>query len=401
MKILFVHCRYLQNAGGEDSAVAAETSLLTSHGHTVNTLFFSNEESGNGIITKIKTGIRAVYNSGSAKKLKEAISVFRPDVIHIHNFFYDASPAVILQAYKEKIPVVVTIHNYRLICASAILLRDNKICELCVHNIFPWHGVIHKCYHHSAVQSAVVGSISGFHKLTGTWRKKVNKYITPSAFIRSKLLHSSLKVSADKILVKRNFIEDPGVSAMENRNNYFLFVGRLTHEKGIDVLLRCFKDLPGIELIIAGGGPEKDALVQQYGHLENVQFRGLLAKPDIIALMKNCKALIFPSVWYEGLPVTIVEAFATGTPVIASRLGAMEEMIQHKINGLLFEAGEPEKLKAAVQAFNEYTGKERFSLYEEARQSYLNYFHPSKCYEAVMDIYNAAIEKSTSKPAHE
>lgn len=392
MKILFIHTRYLHSAGGEDTTVEAESGLMRSKGHDVHVHIFDNAAMEHGFKGKIKAGFSGIYNTAAAKEVEKIVEEFEPDVVHVHNFFFAASPSVLIAIHKKKIPVVATIQNYRLICANALLLRNNKVCELCVSHDFPWYGVKYKCYHDSAVQSAAVGMIAAIHKWMGTWKRSVDTYITPSAFSRDKLLHSSFGVSPEKIEVKRNFIADPGVSDAANRKNYFLFVGRLAQEKGVQVLLEAWKGLAGEELIIAGDGPEKEILVSKYGSLNNVRFVGYKHKNEVLELMKDCKALIFPSIWYEGLPLTIVEAFATGTPVIGSAIGAVGEMVNDKYNGLLFETGNAVSLQQSIRLFNKLVAEKSLTLYENARESYIQNYHPEKCYSAIMRIYQKAIK---------
>jgi len=391
----------LKSSGGEDTAVELEANLLTANGHSVKVLIFDNADLGKGKIEKLQSGLNVIYNRSSAKKLREAAMQFQPDIIHVHNFYFTASPSVFIEAHRMNIPIVYTIHNYRLICANALLLRDNKICELCVQHRFPWYGVRYKCYHGSAAESAVVGSIAAFHKLSGTWRKKVDRFITPSEFIRSKIVGSSLKLNEQQVVVKHNFIPDPGEGSKVERQSHYLFVGRLSEEKGIDILLDCFEQLPGIQILIAGDGPEKEKLLARYGALPNIRFLGLMPKSEIINLMKSCRALVFPSIWYEGLPMTIVEAFATGTPVIGSRLGAMEEMIQHGSNGLLFTPGKSDDLKKTIIEFEAKVREGFNGFYEEARSSYIQKYHPDRCYQAVLDIYINAVKNKRSQAVNE
>jgi glycosyltransferase involved in cell wall biosynthesis len=393
VKILFVHTRYLKSYGGEDAAVEAESNLLEQRGHEVEKLIFENSDAGGNIFSKAGTAMRAVYNASSAKKLREKLSEFKPEIIHLHNFFFEASPAIIIEAHRAAVPLVVTIHNYRLICTNALLLRDGHVCELCVHKTFPWYGVRYKCYHHSAMESMAVGIMSSYHKLAGTWKNKVPQYVTPSEFIKSKLVNSSLQLPSSKISVKRNFIPDPGESDVSKRTDYFLFVGRLSAEKGIGALLSCFSNLTGSRLVVAGGGPESESLTRNYGNLPNVTFMGQLGKEEVLGLMRQCRALIFPSTWYEGAPLTITEAFATGTPVIGTRLGAMQEMIQHNVNGLLFEQDSRQALEQAVATMNRLGEQKDYSLNTGARQTYLEHYHPDKCYDTIMNIYKSVIEQ--------
>lgn len=383
----------MQSAGGEDTTVEAESALMRSKGHDVLVHQFDNAEVSEGFSGKLKAGISAIYNSGSAAIIKKIALEFKPDVVHVHNFFFAASPSVLTQIHKLRIPLVVTIQNYRLVCANAFLLRDNKVCELCISHDFPWYGVKYKCYHHSAMQSAAVGAMAATHKWMGTWKKMVDLYIMPSAFARNKLIHSSFNVNEQKTAVKPNFIQDPGVADHTKRQNHYLFIGRLAIEKGVDVLLEAWKQLPDQQLVVAGDGPERENLISRYRHLGNVQFVGHKNKEEVIGLMKSCRALVFPSMWYEGLPLTIIESFATGTPVVGSNLGAMSEMITNEVNGLLFEVGNVAQLRESVLRMNNIVEAGNYSLHDGARQVYLDRYHPEKCYDEVMKLYNSITGK--------
>jgi glycosyltransferase involved in cell wall biosynthesis len=388
----------LQSAGGEDTTVEAEIRLLTEKGHTIEALYFNNESFGGSLLSKIKAGIRTIYNVQSKKQLTEVIIAFRPDIVHVHNFYFQASPAIFDAAAECKVPIVFTVHNFRLICVNALLLRNNQVCEACVHSFFAWKGVVHKCYHNSTVDSAMVALISASHKLKQTWTKKVNRYITPSSFLRKRLLDSSLNLEdAEKISVKRNFLPDPGIGAFTARDRYYLFVGRLSEEKGVDFLLRTMSTLAGEKLLVVGDGPEKENLVSTYGQFPNIRFLGKKDRSEVLHLLQHCRALLFPSIWYEGLPVTIIEAFATGTPVLASRLGAMEEMILPDNNGMLFEKEDAQALINAIQNLNKQVEVNDDSLYRGARTTYLNDYSPEVCYEEVMKIYHSEIEKNRSR----
>jgi glycosyltransferase involved in cell wall biosynthesis len=383
----------LQSAGGEDTTVQAESELMRMKGHDVFVYFFDNASFGDGIGGKLNAGFSAIYNRSSAAKIRKVLVDFKPDIVHVHNFFFAASPSVLMEVHKLRVPLAVTIQNYRLICANAFLLRNNKVCDLCVSHDFPWYGVKYKCYHGSAVQSAAVGAMAAIHKWLGTWKKVVDLYIMPSAFARNKLMHSSFNVDEQKTAVKPNFIQDPGVADNSSRQDNYLFIGRLSMEKGVDVLLKAFTQLPDQRLVVAGDGPERENLMRTYGHLKNVEFVGHKNKEEVLALMRTCRALIFPSIWYEGLPLTIIESFATGTPVIGSNLGAMSEMIRNNENGMLFETGVVDQLKESVLRMNSMITDGDYSLHSGAREAYLEKYHPEKSYEAIMKLYNSIINK--------
>jgi glycosyltransferase involved in cell wall biosynthesis len=370
---------------------------MRSKGHQVMIHFFDNATIATGVAGKLKAGINAIYNRASAAEIRNVINNFKPDIVHVHNFFFAASPSVLMQVHKLGIPLVVTIQNYRLICANALLLRNNQVCELCIKHDFPWYGVKYNCYHDSAVQSAAVGSMAALHKWLGTWKNTVDLYITPSAFARNKLLESSFKVAPQKIQVKHNFIPDAGTGDINNRKNYFLFVGRLSSEKGVDVLIDAWSRLPNQQLIIAGDGPERERLMAKSSSLNNIQFIGRKKPEEIIELMKSCKALIFPSIWYEGLPLTIIEAFSTGTPVIGSDIGAISEMISHSFNGLLFKLADSMSLATTIEQYNTIMSAGDHSLYSNARTTYLEKYHPDKCYSDIMDLYDRLLKVKNEK----
>ena len=387
MKILFIHNRYKQ-FGGEDVVVEQEASLLADKGHEVRTIIFDNTSIA-GFFSKLKTSFQSIYNFSSAKKIAGSISEFKPDIVHVHNLFIVASPSIIYAAQKAKIPVVMTLHNYRLICANALLLRDNTVCELCVSKKFPISGIRYKCYRNSAFGSALVTFITGFHKIFNTWKNKVATYITLNEFSRSKFLNSSLHVPTDKLITKPNFIPDPGETATQ-REDFFLFAGRLVVEKGVYVLAKAFAEMPEHKLVIVGDGPEKTRLQDQFKDHPNIIFTGTLDKQEVKEYMRSCKALICPSIWYEGAPLTIIEAFATGTPVIASRLGSMKESITDGFNGLHFNAGDATDLQEKVKVLNKETASSPM-LYKNARQTYLEKYTAETHYRSIINIYENLI----------
>ncbi|HYJ37499.1 MAG TPA: glycosyltransferase [Chitinophagaceae bacterium] len=391
MRILFIHNQY-QQAGGEDVAVAMEAGLLKVNGHEVRTIIFQNINPTSGFDKLIKAG-QAIYNPSAYRQVKKEIDDFGPDLIHVHNLFYVASPAVLFAASRLKIPVILTLHNYRLVCANALLLRDGRTCELCVNKTVPLSGIRYRCYHHSMAESAVVTAMSSIHKIIGTWKQKISLFILLTEFAKSKFAASSLKVSPNRLVVKPNFIPDPGVSSEVEREEFFLFVGRLSPEKGIENLLQAFAALPRQRLVIIGEGPEGPSAKARYLGATNITFMGKMEKEIVLSHMKRCRALVFPSTWYEGLPFVIIEAFATGTPVIASRLGAMAELINDGYNGYHFEAGNSIDLQKKIELLLQTETEKRKRLYENARTTYLDKFHPRILYQTILSIYENVINE--------
>ncbi len=393
MRILFVHNKY-QYRGGEDTTLESERLLLLAKGHDVEVLEFDNYNI-KGLSAKIRTGISSFYNGQSARKLASSIESFKPDIIHVHNLFFNSSPSSLYKAKALGIPVVMTVQNYRLICANAMLLRNNKVCELCVTHTFPLAGIRYKCYRSSAVESALVTGITSLHKMLSTWTSKVNHYIVPSYFLKQKLQHSSLKLREHQATVIPNLSEDLAFET-GGRSDYFLFVGRLAYEKGIDILVDCFANNPDLTLVIAGDGPEKSNLLSRIRDIPTIRYVGLQPKDEVRALMKKSKALIFPSRWYEGLPLTIIEALSTGTPVIAASLGAMPEMIREGYNGFLFLPGNSVALAERIRQFISVTEGSPDELYLNARQAYLDNYHPETHYRSIISLYETTIANSRS-----
>ncbi|MBC7903780.1 MAG: glycosyltransferase family 4 protein [Gemmatimonadaceae bacterium] len=391
MKILFIHNRY-KLEGGEDTAVALEIQLLREKGHEAELLEFNNDEIGAGM-AKAAAALKAFYNRESAGRLKEKLKTFHADIIHVHNLFFTASASVLYEAARLKIPVVMTLHNYRLICANGLLLRDNHICELCVNKTFPVYGVKYRCYRDSAAESALVTAVTGVHKLTGAWTEKVDHFIALTDFAKDKFLHSSYSPDPEKTSVIPNYVPDHKLRGIP-RGDHFLYVGRLSKEKGVNSLLGAFLKTPAQNLVIAGDGPERNELEQKSEGAGNISFVGKQEKKQVLELMEKARALIFPSVCYEGLPFTIAEAFSTGTPVIASRLGGMKEMVRDGLNGYHFTAGDSDALCEALNRFdsNENMG----SMYEAARQTYLDNYNANTHFEAIFRLYKSVIAKNKS-----
>jgi glycosyltransferase involved in cell wall biosynthesis len=393
LRILIVH-NYYSQAGGEDSVVANEMALLQRAGHEVALLRFDNKAFGSPL-RKLQMAATSIHNPWAQKQLAAAIAQFYPEVIHIHNLFYVASPAILATARRLAVPVVMTLHNYRLLCINAQLLRDKKPCELCVHSTFPWAGLRHRCFGHSYFKSLQVGLITATHKRLGTWQQGVARYLCLTPFARAKILDSSLQLNPEQVLLKPNFVEDRGFALPEEREDFYLFVGRLSEEKGIETLLQAFAHLP-YPLKIAGAGECEDKVRAFAEKHPQLSYLGALPAEAIAALLKKCRALIFPSIWYEGLPMTILEAFAAATPVIASDMPNIRDIVLHGYNGLNFAAASPESLCRELRYFED-TRRELGVLYKQARRTYEDYYSPAKNLEMLENIYKEVIEKAPAK----
>lgn len=340
MKVLLLH-NYYQQSGGEDAVVEREKTLLQTQRHEVHLLLADNG-SIKGPYRQIASALSATYSRKSRVHVEKEINSFRPDVVHVHNFFPLLSPSVYYACRAASVPVVQTLHNFRLICPNALLFRKGKPCEDCVGKTIPWPGVVHACYRNSRLGTAAVAAMTTSHRICGTWSKNVSAYIAPTQFARQKLIAGGLP--ADRLFVKPNFVTPDSVGIRTPRG-YALFVGRLSPEKGVATLIAAWRRMGEKQrLKIVGDGPSHSLLRAVAAANSNIQFLGHKNASDVQELMKHANFLILPSECYETFGLAIIEAFAQGLPVLGSCLGSIQELIEHGRTGMLFQPGNSEEL---------------------------------------------------------
>lgn len=389
MKILFVHNSY-QQKGGEDTVVAAEAELLSDYGHEVQLWSVDNKDLPTGVLGKIKTAISASYSYTSKMSALKILNSFQPDIVHVHNFFPQVSPSIYDACLETKIPVIQTLHNYRLICPGALLMRDGKTCELCITGT-PYHSVLYGCYRNSKAGSLVVAHMVALHRNKRTWNNKVSRFIALTEFAKSKFVNAGFP--AEGITVKPNFTKQQLSKTLNKRSfsqpPFALYVGRLSQEKGIDTLVKAWQNIDkGIKLKVAGDGDFLPLLKNQ----NNIEVLGFLKPDDIQELMQQALFLIMPSKWYEGFPMVLVEAFSNGLPVIASNLGSLAEIVTDGITGLLFETGNPEDLTTKINwLVNNQDACYR--MRENAKIDFQTNYTPEKNVRQLLDIYESAIQE--------
>jgi len=377
-RVLVVHNRY-QNAGGEDAVVADEAALLRERGHAVHLYVRDNRELQD--MSALNAFTQTVWARRTAADMGRLIDAFRPDVVHVHNTFALVSSSAQWTAVAAGIPVVQTLHNFRLLCVQAMFLHQGRVCEDCLGRA-PWRGVLRKCYHNSGPQSAALATMLGVHRALGTYRDKVTRYIALTEFCRRKFIEGGLP--QDKFMVKPNFV-DAGPPPVGPRSGA-LFVGRLAPEKGIETLLAALGELPGFTLDVIGDGPERDKVAAH----PQVRLLGWRTPKEVRERMARASYLLMPSVWYENFPRTLVEAYACGLPVIASRLGALLELVDHGFTGLLAEPDSPRELARQIRWAEDFPEKMR-RMGEHARAIYEVEFTPQVNYQRLMAIYLDAI----------
>jgi glycosyltransferase involved in cell wall biosynthesis len=379
-RILMIHCRY-QQYGGEDTVFDAELELLRSNGHEVETHIRDNKDIAGQ--ARLGTAADALWSRGTVADVREIAARFRPDLIHVHNTFSLVSPSIYWIASRLRLPVVQTLHNYRLLCLQAMLIRDGKLCEDCVGKL-PWRGVVRKCCRNSTAQSAVLAGMLGVHRAIGTYRNKITRYIALDESCRVKFIEGGLP--AERIRIKPNFVSDPDVRFAGKRRGG-LFVGRLSPEKGISTLVEAIS-LGRIEPVgVIGGGPDAAWLSGVGG----VELLGFLSRPAIFKRLAAASWLVVPSVWYEPFGLVVVEAFACGTPVIASRIGALGNLVEDGVTGLLVKPGDPREL-AEKMSWAQSHPAEMARMGAAARKRYEMEFTPAANYSRLIAIYREAME---------
>ena len=400
MKVLFLHNRY-QQSGGEDVAVQAEKDLLESHGHSV-TLLEAENSSINGFWSSAGAAASGVYSLTWKKRIHAQMAAARPDVVHVHNFFPLISPAVHWAAREAGVPLVQTLHNYRLLCPNAIFFRDGRVCEDCLGKFFPWPAVTHACYRDNWQATGAVASMLAFHKTARTWTQNVDAYIALSNFARRKFIQGGLP--SEKIFVKPNFTSRP-LADFENAKSssadngaapgeFALFAGRLVPEKGPHTLIAAWRQLSvAIPIRIYGDGPLLADLQAQCSQLSlrGISFAGRVSRHELLCAMKKARFLVFPSEWYECFPMTLVEAFACGVPVVASRLGAAQEIVEEGSTGLFFNPGDSNDLARKVEWAWTHP-REMTEMGKAARKEYELKYTPEVNLRLLLQVYERAMQ---------
>jgi len=389
MKILLVHNTY-QQPGGEDVVFSQEQELLERAGHQVLTYCRSNWEiAGYSALKRLALVGRMVWAQDSRREIAGLIHREKPDLVHVHNTFLMVSPSIYSACKEAHVPVVQTLHNYRLLCPAATFFRDGRVCEECLEHSL-WRGVLHGCYRDSRAETSAVALMLAVHRWLGTWSEMVDSFIALSGFSRQKFIEGG--IPTEKIAVKPNFVyADPGCRARSGE--YALFIGRVSPEKGIRTLLAAWQRLQvRIPLRIIGGGPEREFLEEHATQMElsDVRFLGQLPRDEVIAALKGARFLLFTSEWYENFPMTIVEAFACGVPVVCSRLGAMEEIVADGRTGLHFTPGNADDLAAKVEWASAHP-EEMAAMGRAARAEYEAKYTAQRNYPMLMEVYQKAL----------
>jgi glycosyltransferase involved in cell wall biosynthesis len=384
-RVLVVHNAY-QQAGGEDRVVADEVALLARKGHEVLQMRRDNHEIA--LTGRLRLAADTLWSRRTHREALELLRRCRPDVVHVHNTLPLVSPSLYWACAEAGVPVVQTLHNFRLACPQAMFLREDGVCERCLGQA-PWPAVLHGCYRGSRAQTAVVAGMLALHRGLGTWRDKVARYIALNEFCRAKFVQAGLP--ADRVVVKPNFADVEADAAPGPRRG-FLFVGRLSPEKGVATLAQAWDASAGLALRVAGTGPAGADIASRAG----VTMLGALPPDAVLREMRGARALVLPSIWYENFPRTLVEAFGAGLPVIASRLGAMAELVEHGVTGLLFTPGDARDLAGQLR-WAEANPRRLAEMGDNARRRFEQAYTADINHDRLVGIYREAIAQGAAR----
>jgi glycosyltransferase involved in cell wall biosynthesis len=389
MRILILHNRYKLH-GGEDVVVQQESQLLRDAGHFVDVMEVSNDEIESSV-DKLKTAFMSIYSPPMRRLVERRIQETGADVMHVHNFFPRLTPAVYDAGPEHNCAVVQTLHNYRLVCPGGLLFRDGAVCEECLGRSFALPGIQHGCYRGSRIGSATIATMTALHRIRGTWRTRVDRYIVLNEYARS-VFTKYAGLPPERIRVKPNVVPDSDLG--RGSGGYALFVGRLSPEKGVATLLRAASN-PAfrLPLKIVGTGPMQPEVVAAAAAHPNIEYLGAQPRAEVIKLVGDALVQIVPSEWHEaGGPLVIGEAFAAGIPVVTPAMEPMSTVVQNQVNGLLYTPHDHEDLCHVVARVID-NPEMLASMRIKARQRYEAMYMPAANLTALEIVYREAVEE--------
>ncbi len=379
MRILQIHNSY-SLGGGEDTVLEQERLLLTLHGHQVKQFQMKNDTSDK--LGSLKDAVLLKNNARSVSLLNKIVKAFRPDICHVHNVFWKVTPGIFSFLKDQGIPMVMTIHNYRLLCTNGYFFRDGHICEDCISGPRS-QSLQHRCFDKSFLKTWFMQRAIEHHWKKQTWTNVIDRYICLTSFAKEK--HVEGGIPTDKISIKPNFIADPELPVSYEET--FLFVGRFGKVKGADYVWALAQRYPELKIDVIGE-VETDYLKSTPN---NLKFLGAFNHEETLEAMSRCRALLFPSLWFEGMPMTIIEAFSVSKPVIAMNQGAMSAMIDHQVNGLLCN-NQNEFFESVCSVHRDK--ESAIHLGSNARDAYERNYTEETNYRQLIKIYQQEIERN-------
>jgi glycosyltransferase involved in cell wall biosynthesis len=391
MKILVVHNRYIIRSG-EDSVFHKEVALLQEFGHEVFTWTVDNRDiETQGIRQKVTLAVQTIWSRAAYQEMQQKIRDYQPDIVHVHNVMPLLSPAIFYACQALQTPVVQTLHNYRLGCPVSYYSREGKVCERCrEHSLL--ESIRYRCYQHSRLKTATIAVMLQWHRWIGTWKQKIDGYIVLSNFQSQKIVE--LGIPPEKLYIKPNFVQAPAINSQPLEfGSYYLFVGRLTPEKGIPLLLDAYRlAKTQFPLVIVGAGELENLVVEAAEQNSMIRYVGEQSQAQVLEWMRGAIALLFPSLWYECLPMAILEAYCCSLPVISTDLGTMPDMIQPQVTGFTFSPPTAQSLAVAI-AEVEKNPEAWLRLKQNLLSAVDSVYFPEANYRRLLDIYQTICQK--------
>jgi glycosyltransferase involved in cell wall biosynthesis len=391
VRILQVHNKYRPGWGGEETVVELEAQLLRDNGNDVETVsLWTGELQGANAFKLISAGLGTVWSFRGHRLVREAIERFRPDLMHVHNIFPLFSPSIYWAANAAGIPVVQTLHNYRLACANALLLRDDRPCEACVGR-FPWPALLYRCHSSSFFRTLAVTSMNVIHRWVGTYRNKIQAYIALTEFSKDILTRAGLP--SERIFVKPNFTPDPG-TLVALRSRRVVFAGAINRAKGVHLLLEAWSQLalPGYKLVLLGDGPDRSMLQNRYADDASIEWLGSQPRDTVLEYIATSQWVALPSLAYENFAMSVLEAFSLATPVIVPGHGALATIVSNGRDGLHFSAGDVASLSHTLRSALSSSPSQWAEWSAAARTRYLHNMTSTSNYRQLMGIYQGAMK---------
>jgi glycosyltransferase involved in cell wall biosynthesis len=384
MRILQVHNRY-RLRGGEEAVVENTEAVLRRHGDEASRFEKASDDLGVGIAAKLGAVFSAIYSPRSRREMAARIVADRPDVVHIHNLYPLLSPSILLACRDARVPVVMTVHNYRLMCPIAVHFRDGHICEDCLGGR-EWMCLLNNC-RDSRMESAAYALRNWTVRTLGFYKKHVNQFLAISAFLKERLVEAGYPEG--RVRVVPNMIGLPETAVDPAQGEYAGFAGRASAEKGIDVLVAAAQLAPDVPVTIAGHGP----MLAQYQQdaPSNVTFPGMLSREQLTDFYRRARFLVVPSQWHETFGLVAVEAMSHGVPVVASKIGGLQEIVRDGETGLTFEPGNAQDLAEKMRALWADPARCR-ALGEAARKRVAAHYSEEVYVKNLLAAYESAIE---------
>jgi len=394
MRILLIHNKY-GKFSGEESVLEAQMMLLENQGNEVH-IYSRRSEELNGFWAKTNAFFSGFYNYRSVSEIKQLISTFRPEIVHIHNLYPLISPAVLSTIHRFHIPIVMTVHNYRLVCPNGLFFYNGEICERCAGGN-EWNCIIKNC--EGSFPKSLGYSLRNFYaRKRRLFSSNICRFICLTDFQKEKLMKNGF--TREKIFVLPNFLdakhkEDNPISS----KSYIAFSGRVNGQKGFDLIIKAMNFLEteytlNKVLPILTAGQCDSVFISQFKIPESIKFLGTLPKEEMDNYYRNARFLVFTSRSYEGAPIVFLEAMKHHLPVIAPRLGAYPEIIEDGVNGLLFSPGDPVDLADKISSLSSNEDL-CFRLGENGYRKLVEKYSPEIHYKQLISIYKQVIEETS------